>query len=223
MAGAFITPLYIFRALFLTFHGESHLDAHAKEHVKESPWVVLIPLLALAVPSMIAGSILIGPMLYNTPHLLGESIFVLPEHNVLAVLSTHFHGAQLMALNASNTLTCWLALLGIVVAWLFNIAYPQWSYALQKRFSWIYAVLVHKFGFDDFNQIVIVHGTRRLGSFFYNVTDLKIIDGIFVNGSGKLIRWFSNFVRRMQTGYLYHYALAMILGLGGFLGWFLLG
>lgn len=222
LAGAFITPLYIFRAFFLTFHGKSRVDTKLLSHVHESPWVVLVPLLLLAVPSIIAGGILVGPMLFDTPRLLGQSIFVLPDHDVLLMLSTEFHGATLMALHAPKTATFWLALLGIVVAWVFNVANPQWSKALQQRFSWVYAVLVRKFGFDDFNQLVIVHGTRQLGSFFYNITDLKVIDGIFVNGSGKLIRWFANWVRQMQTGYLYHYAVAMILGLGGFLGWFLL-
>jgi NADH-quinone oxidoreductase subunit L len=223
LIGAFITPLYIFRALFLTFHGESRVDSKLLSHVHESPWVVLIPLILLAVPSMIAGGMLIAPMLYDTPHLLGDSIFVLPEHDVLLMLSTEFHGAQAMALHAPRTLTFWLTLLGVTTAWLFNLGYPSWSQALQKRFSWVYAVLVKKFGFDDFNQIVIVHGARRLGEFFYQVTDLLIIDGLFVNGSGKFIRWFANVARQMQTGYLYHYALAMILGLVGFLGWFLLG
>jgi NADH-quinone oxidoreductase subunit L len=222
LAGAFITPLYIFRAFFLTFHGKSCVDTKLLSHVHESPWVVLVPLLLLAVPSIIAGGILVGPMLFDTPRLLGQSIFVLPDHDVLLMLSTEFHGATLMALHAPKTVTFWLALLGIVVAWIFNVANPQWSKALQQRFSWVYAVLVRKFGFDDFNQLVIVHGTRQLGSFFYNITDLKVIDGVFVNGSGKLIRWFANWVRQMQTGYLYHYAVAMILGLGGFLGWFLL-
>lgn len=222
LAGAFITPLYIFRAFFLTFHGQSRMDPKLMNHVHESPWVVLIPLLLLAIPSIIAGGILIGPMLYDTPRLLGNSIVVLPQHDVLLMLSTEFHGAEQMALHAPRTLTFWLALLGIVCAWFFNVGYPAWSQQLKTRFSWIYSVLVRKFGFDDFNQLVIVHGTRRIGSFFYNITDLKIIDGIFVNGSGQLIRWFANFVRRMQTGYLYHYAIAMILGLGGFLGWFLL-
>jgi NADH-quinone oxidoreductase subunit L len=223
LVGAFITPLYIFRALFLTFHGTSRVEPKLLSHAQESPWVVLVPLLLLAVPSIIAGGILVGPMLFDMPRLLGSSIFVLPQHDVLLMLSAEFHGAQQMALHAPNTLTFWLALLGIITAWVFNIAYPQWSVALQKRFSFVYDILIRKYGFDDFNQIVIVGGARKLGEYFYHVTDLKIIDGIFVNGSGKLIRWFSNFARQMQTGYLYHYAVAMVLGLVVFMGWFLLG
>jgi len=222
LAGAFITPLYIFRALFLTFHGQERMDVEAKKHLKESPWVVLIPLIALAVPSIIAGGILIGPMLFANPRLLGNSIFVLPDHNTLAKLATDFHGARLMAIQATHSLPFWLALGGIVAAWLFNLQCTHFADNLKKRFSWLYAVMVSKYGFDDFNQLVLVRGTRKLGSFFYDITDLKLIDGIFVNGSGKLIRWFSRVARHVQTGYVYHYALTMVLGLLFCLGWLLL-
>lgn len=223
LAGAFITPLYIFRALFLTFHGEERMDTQVKKHVKESPWVILIPLIALAVPSIIAGGILVGPMLFMHPRLLGDSIFVLPQHDVLAQLAHEYHGARMMAIRASEHAPFWLAMAGIVTAWFFNVQFSAIAEMLKKRLSWLYAVMVNKYGFDDFNQIVLVHGSRKLGSFFYNVTDLKMIDGIFVNGSGKLIRWFSQVARQLQSGYIYHYTLAMIAGLLIFLGWFLLG
>jgi len=213
VVGAFITPLYIFRALFLTFHGETRMDTDMQKHVKESPWVVLIPLLALAVPSLVIGGMLIGPMLFATPTLLGNSIFVLPEHNVLYPLMQEFHGAKLMALNAGHTLTFWLAMSGLVVAWLFTIAMPALGETLKTRFPLIYTILVDKYGFDAFNERFIVRGTQKLGDYFYYVTDLKMIDGIFVNGSGRMIRWFANTARRVQTGYLYHYALAMIIGI----------
>jgi NADH-quinone oxidoreductase subunit L len=223
MAGAFITPLYIFRALFLTFHGKERMDPEVKAHLQESPWVVLFPLLALAVPSIIAGGLLIGPMLITEPRLLGNSIFILPQHDVLHALAQHFHGAKAMALAATHTVTFWLAIAGIVVAWFFNMLMPSLAESLKKRFAFLYMIMVRKYGFDDFNQIVLVHGTRWLGNVFYTVSDLKLIDGIFVNGSGKAIRWFSQVARRIQTGYLYHYAFAMIIGLLGFLGWLLLG
>ncbi len=219
LAGAFVTPLYIFRALFLTFHGKKQYEST----VYESPWVVLVPLIALAIPSMIAGGMLIGPMLYATPRMLGTSIFVLPQHDVLTVLAHDYQGAQVMALHASHTLTFWLTLSGILTAWLFNLARPEWAEILKKRLSWLYHILIAKYGFDDFNQIVWVQGSRRLGEFFYKVSDLIMIDGVFVNGSGKLIRVFARMGRRIQTGYLYHYALAMLLGLAIFLGWFVLG
>lgn len=223
MAGAFITPLYIFRAFFLTFHGESHLDATEKEHVKESPWVVLIPLIALAVPSLIAGGMLIGPMLFASPRLLGASIFVLPQHDVLTQLAAEYHGAKHMALVAGHSPTFWLALAGIVTAWIFNIGFAEFAEKLKKRFALLYQVMVYKYGFDDFNQIVFVHGSRKLGNFFYKVVDLIVIDGVFVNGSGKFIRWFASVARRLQTGYIYHYALVMMIGLVAFMGWILLG
>ncbi|MDR3491534.1 MAG: NADH-quinone oxidoreductase subunit L [Gammaproteobacteria bacterium] len=223
VAGAFITPLYIFRAFFLTFHGEEHLDPEAKKHLQESPWVVLIPLIALAVPSIIAGGILIGPMLFSDPKLLGDSIFVLPQHDVLTKLAVDYQGATAMAVHASHTWTFWLAISGIVAAWMFNMRFTDFAEKLKQRFSWVYKIMVSKYGFDDFNQIVFVRGTRRIGSFFYKVSDLMMIDGIFVNGSGRLIVWFSQVSKRVQSGYLYQYALVMIAGLLFFLGWLLLG
>lgn len=219
LAGAFLTPLYIFRALFLTFHGKPKADLHATE----SPWVVLIPLIGLAVPSLIAGSLLIGPMLFTQPHLLGDSIVVLPQHNVLHELAPEFQGAGKMALEAGRSLTFWLALMGIAAAWIFNLGFPAWAEQLKKRFAWAYQIIVQKYGFDDFNQIVFVRGARYVGNFFYVVSDLKFIDGIFVNGLGEFIRWLARVSRRLQTGYIYHYALAMIIGLAVLLGWFLLG
>ena len=172
---------------------------------------------------MIAGGFLIGPMLFATPRMLGASIFILPQHDVLTVLAKEYQGAKTMALHATQTLTFWLAFSGIVTAWLFNLARPQWAESLKKRFEWLYHILIVKYGFDDFNQVVLVQGSRRLGEFFYKVSDLIMIDGVFVNGTGKLIRLFARMGRRIQTGYLYHYALAMLLGLAVLLGWFVLG
>jgi NADH-quinone oxidoreductase subunit L len=223
LAGAFITPVYIFRALFLTFHGKSNVDHHAKEHLHESPWVILIPLVALAIPSIIAGGMLIGPMLFSEPRLLGSSIFILPGHNVIATLAREFQGAVHMAVTAPHHLTFWLALGGIVTAWFFNLGMPQVAEKLKQRLAFPYWIMERKYGFDDFNEFFFVRGTRRLGEFFYQVSDLKLIDGIFVNGSGKAIRWFSRVTRRVQTGYVYHYAFVMIVSLLAFLGWQLLG
>lgn len=223
LLGAFITPLYTFRAIFMTFHGKSRLDPELQGHVKESPWVILLPLILLAIPSVIAGQMLIDRMLFAQPKLLGDTIFVLPQHNVLAQLGAHYEGAKLMALEAGTHLTFWLSVAGILTAWLFTAIKPQWSEALKKRFSFIYSILVRKYGFDDFNQIVLVHGTQDAGKAFYEVSDVKMIDGFFVNGSGRLIRWFAQVGRQLQTGYLYHYALAMVIGLVVFLAWFVGG
>ncbi len=219
LAGAFITPLYSFRAVFLTFHGKSHVDPHVK--VQESSWVILLPLIGLAVPSIIAGGMLVGPMLFAKNNLLGSSIFVLPDHNVLLEMAKTFQGAKLMALDAGDTLAFWLALSGIFVAWFFNLRKPELAEKLKIRFAFLYNIMVQKYGFDDFNQLVIVNGTRRLGDFLYKTSDLKFIDGIFVNGSGKLIQWFARISRKIQTGYIYDYAFSMILGVAVLLIWFL--
>jgi NADH-quinone oxidoreductase subunit L len=222
LAGAFITPLYIFRALFLTFHGKDRLSVENRQHVKESPWVILFPLIALAIPSVIAGALLVTPMLFTQPHLLGDSIFVLPEHDTLAKLAEDFHGAFAMALQAPLHLNFWLALAGIATAWAFSLRYTALAEELKLRFSGLYAILVDKYGFDDFNQLVIVRGTRKLGDIFYNISDLILIDGIFVNGSGRVIRWLSRAGRQLQTGYIYQYTLVMMLGLLFFIVWLLL-
>lgn len=223
LAGAFVTPIYTFRALFMTFHTNERMDAHTREHLSESPWVVLLPLILLAVPSIISGELLVNVMLFAHQTLLGNTIFVLPDHNVLAKVGEEYHGAKLMALEAGRTLPFWLSIAGIFTAWLFTAKYPNWSTVLKKRFSWIYAILLRKYGFDDFNQKVFVQGTQDAGHFFYDVTDVKMIDGACVNGSGSAIRWFAQTSRRLQTGYLYHYALAMVLGMVIFLVWYVWG
>jgi len=219
-AGAFCTALYTFRAVFLTFHSNERFTPELQGKIHESPAVILLPLIALAIPSVIAGALLIGPMIFATPRLLGDSVFILPQHEVLKPLAAEYQGWLPMAMHAVHGPTFWLVLAGILVAWLFNDGFPQWATALKQRFSWLYAVLLHKYGFDAFNQAVFVKGTRETGEVLYTVSDLKVIDGVFVNGSGEAVRWFARFARRMQTGYLYHYTLVMILGLMGFLVWY---
>jgi NADH-quinone oxidoreductase subunit L len=221
LAGAFITPLYIFRAIFLTFHLQDHTDPELKGHITEPSWVVWVPLLLLAVPSFISGQLLIDPMLFSANKLLGNSIFVLPQHNVLHHIAEEYKGVYMMALSAGQHLTLWLALAGIVTAWLF-CAFPILAEKAKQYFAWIYFILVRKFGFDDFNQIVLVHGTRNAGELCYEVSDVKTIDGA-VNTSGRMVRWTAFITRGLQTGYIYHYALAMVLGIVIFLAWYLRG
>lgn len=223
LAGAFVTPLYTFRALFMTFHTRERIEPKLRGHVSESPWVILVPLIGLAIPSIVAGEFFVNAMLFSQQTLLGNTIFVLPDHNVMADLAEHYPGAKLMALEAGKSLTFWLAIAGILTAWLFIAGMPRWSELLKKRFSLIYAILVRKYGFDDFNQIVLVHGTQETGRLFYEVSDVKLIDGVCVNGSGWFIRWFATTARRLQTGYIYHYALAMVLGIIVFLAWYMWG
>jgi len=219
--GAFVTPVYMFRALFMTFHTSERIDPALRGHVQESPWTVLVPLVVLAVPSVLAGQLLIDHMLFSQPTLLGNTIFVLPKHDVLNELATDYRGAKIMALQAGKTLTFWLAIAGVITAWFFTAGSPRFAEILKKRFSWIYAILVRKYGFDDFNQTVLVDGTRDAGEVFYQASDVKAIDGVMVNGSGRLIRWFAQTARQLQTGYIYHYALAMIVGIVAFLIWYI--
>lgn len=221
--GAFVTALYSFRLLFLAFHTERRWGPALKAKVYESPWVVLLPLLGLAVLSMVAGAILIGPMLFSSPRLLGSSIFILPQNDLLTHLAFDYHGPLEMAIAAFSGITFWLVCAGIITAWIFYVGCPQWAAMLKEKLPWGYAIMRHKYGFDEFNQLILVNGTRETGEILYNVSDLKVIDGICVNGSGDAIRWFSRFARRMQTGYLYHYTLIMVLGLVGLLVWYVMG
>ncbi|OGT38798.1 MAG: NADH-quinone oxidoreductase subunit L [Gammaproteobacteria bacterium RIFCSPHIGHO2_12_FULL_37_14] len=223
LASAFVTPLYIFRALFMTFHTNERMDPELKGHVKESPFVVLFPLVCLAIPSVIVGQLLIGPMLFFHPPLLGNTIFVLPDHNVINQLSTEYRGANIMALEAGRTLTFWLAIAGIVAAWLFTAFLPRWGENLKTRFSLLYTILLRKYGFDEFNQIVFVEGTKEVGHICYDVGDVKLIDGVCVNGTGRFVIWFAYVSRLLQSGYVYHYALAMVLGILVFLVWYVGG
>lgn len=223
LLGAFVTPLYMFRALFLTFHTKDRTDPDVRSHIHESPWVVLLPLILLAVPSVIAGQFLIDPMLFSQSSILGNTIFVLPEHNVIAKIGAEHEGATLMALKAGKTLTFWLSIAGIFTAWFFIAKFPRWSEVFKRRFALLYTILVDKYGFDRLYQIVFVRGAQETGHLFYDVSDVKLIDGVFVNGSGRFVRWFASVARFMQTGYIYHYALSMVLGILVFLVWYVGG
>lgn len=215
--GAFVTPIYSFRSLFMTFHGQPRMDAETKKHLHEPSWVVWLPLVLLAIPSIFSGMVMIYRMLYANPTLLGDSVFVLPQHNVMAELAKEYHGAVMLSLHAGVTATFWLVIAGIMTAWLFTAYKPQLSAWFVKRFSFLYAILQRKYGFDDFNQIVFVRGTRATGHACYDVSDVKIIDGLAVNGSAGLVRRFAKNIRKVQTGYLYHYAFVMVVGMVVFL------
>jgi NADH-quinone oxidoreductase subunit L len=222
-AGAMVTALYTFRSLFMTFHGTPRMDEHTLSHVHESPWVVWLPLVLLAIPSVILGYILYMPILFKNPSLLGSSIFVLPEHNVLAELAHEVTSPFTSVLHSFHSLTLWITLAGALIAWICYIAVPTIPGYFVQRFSFIYKVLINKYGIDSFNDFVFVKGLKGLGRIFYNVGDQAVIDGFVVNGSGRLVRWFSTKGRNIQSGYLYHYATVMVFGLLGFLCWLILG
>lgn len=221
LIGAMVTALYTFRSLFMTFHGKPRMDEQTFLHVHESTWVVWLPLVVLAIPSVVLGYILYMPMLFNSPSLLAKSIFILPNHNDLAKLSHEVTSAFHSILLSPESETFWLAWLGIILAWLAYIAYPQIPGFLTSRFSWFYQILLNKYGFDAFNDKVIVRGTKAFGRLFYQVGDMALIDGFFVNGTGRTVRWFAEKGRAMQSGYLYYYATFMVLSLLVFLCWLL--
>jgi NADH-quinone oxidoreductase subunit L len=228
LLGAYVTAFYIFRAFFLTFHTEERFAREFKKEIHESSTVVVIPLILLAIPSVIIGAMLIQPMLFPAVALkgldnglLGNSIMVFSQYNVLAQLAHEFQGATVMALHAVISLPFWFALAGILTAYGVYIYSPDIPNELERRFSWLHKILQRKYGFDDFNQVVLVHGTQKLAKQFYKVSDQKLIDDGLINGSGRLINWLSAAARRLQTGYIYHYAFVMIIGLLIFMFWLL--
>ena len=207
----FITALYTFRLFFMTFHGRERVDRETWSHLHESPKVVWIPLVALAIPSVIAGGFLIGPMLFHG--FFGSAIFVAPAHDVLGGIGEDYHGVLPFTLEAFRNLPVYLSFSGILVAWLLYIKYPKVPAILAERFSLIYRILMNKYGFDDFNQKVFAGGTRAMGRLLWHVGDETVIDGVLINGTANLVRRFAGVIRNIQSGYLYHYAFTMIIGL----------
>ena len=216
--GVFITALYTFRMVFLVFHGRDNVEQHTKEHLFESPPVVLLPLIILAIPSLFLGLFTTGPVLFSD--YFADSIYVAPAHDVMAELGQHYHGVIAFMLHGLMTPPVWLALAGVVIAWLLYVRFPAVPARLAAASGVLYRVLLSKYGFDDFNQTVFARGTRGLGRLLWQVGDVRLIDGLVVNGSAHSVRLFSGFVRHAQSGYLYHYAFAMIIGLLVLLGLF---
>jgi NADH-quinone oxidoreductase subunit L len=221
--GALVTAMYTFRALFMTFHGKPRMDDHAFDHVHESPWVVWLPLVLLAIPSMVVGYLLYMPMLFNKPSLLGSSIVVMPDHQALAELTMEVVSPLSSVTHAVFTPVFWLTIMGIFLAWVGYIVVPQLPATLATRLSLLYRLLMSKYGIDAFYNTFFVRGAKGLGQGFYQVGDQRIIDGFMVNGSGRAIKWMAQKLRVIQTGYLYHYIIVMVIGLFGFLCWLLLG
>ena len=222
VVGAMVTAMYSFRALFMTFHGKPRMDEHTLSHVHESPWVVWLPLVLLAIPSVILGYILYMPMLFDTHTLLGPSLVVLPEHKVLAEIGKEVISPWHTMLHSVTSVVFWLTLAGIFLAWVAYIAAPSIPTMLARRFSLIYRMLMDKYGFDAFNDVVFIRGAKMLGRVFYNVGDRKLIDGFFVNGTALTVRWFADKGKLIQSGYLYHYIAVMVFGVLAFLCWLLL-
>lgn len=221
--GAFVTAFYTFRAFFMTFHGEPRMDEHTREHLHESPWVVWVPLVLLAIPSVLLGYLLFEPILFAKPTLLQSSITVLPQNNVLAGIAAHQPMTTWnMTKHAFISPVFWLVLTGIFAAWVCYIVQPNLPQKVVAKFSIFYRILVDKYGIDRLNDWLFVRGTRALGRLLYKVGDVKLIDGLFVNGTGGSVRWFAGRSKALQSGYLYHYATAMVVTLLIFL-WMVLG
>ncbi len=217
VAGVFITAFYSFRMFFLVFHGEERMDQHTKEHLHETPKVITVPLILLAIPSVLAGAFYIEPMLFGD--LFADAIYVKPEHDVLAKVGEVYTGVGGFMLHGMMTLPFWLALAGVGSAAFFYLKRPDIPAMIKEKFSLIYTILDKKYGCDDFNDAFFAGGSRGLGHFLWNIGEIKLIDGLMVNGTAKSVGWLSSKMRFSQTGYLYHYAFVMIIGLVVMVSW----
>jgi len=236
LSGVFVTAFYSFRMYFLVFHGKPRFetahghdahghDAHGHDghgaHVPhESPWVVTVPLVLLAIPSIIIGAIAADSMITGE-YFKGVITVFADKHPAMAALAEHWHGWVAMALHGFTSLPFWLMVAGIATAWYFYLVNPAIPARLQQTFKGIYTVLENKYYLDRFNEWFFAGGARRLGSGLWKRGDQGLIDGLVVNGSARLVGWFSRVLRQGQTGFLNHYAIAMIIGLAFLLFWFL--
>ncbi|THF66918.1 NADH-quinone oxidoreductase subunit L [Pseudothauera nasutitermitis] len=240
LVGVFVTAFYSFRMYFLVFHGEErfgkahdahhghHADAHADdghaddqhdEHhhglapgqkPHESPWVVTVPLVLLAIPSVLIGYFTIEPMLFG--EWFKDVIFVGDNHVGLSELAASFHGPLGMAVHGLQTAPFWLAISGVAVAWFFYLKRPDIPAAIQRACQPIYTLLENKYYFDRFNEVFFAAGSRLLGRGLWKGGDQAVIDGVAVNGTARLVGWIAQASRLFQTGHLYQYAFAMIVG-----------
>jgi NADH-quinone oxidoreductase subunit L len=226
LAGVFVTAFYSFRMYFLVFHGkerydqnpDAHHDDHGHGHddhdhePHESPWVVTVPLLLLAIPSVVIGYMTIEPMLFG--EFFKDSIFTLADkHPVMTELAEAFHGPVAMAQHAVTTLPFWLALSGVVVAWYMYLINPAVPAFFARVLRPLIVILENKYFMDWINENILARGARLLGTGLWKGGDRALIDGLIVNGSWKVVGWVAGVVRWFQSGYLYHYALVMILGI----------
>ena len=217
LAGVFITALYSFRMYFLVFHGTPRMDDHTREHLHETPWVVIGPLIALAFFSVVSGYV-IDPVVFGD--YFNGVIHVAASHDVLAEIGEHYHGPVSFVLHAFGGPAIYLAIAGVATAWYIYMKNPAIADNVRKRFSAIYQLLVNKYYADDFNEAVFAGGARGIGRLLWKIGDVVIIDGLLVNGSARVVGWTAGVVRKIQTGHLYTYAFSMIIGLLLMLGWF---
>jgi len=236
LAGVFVTAFYSFRMYFLVFHGNERYDqnpdahhahddhaahhGHGEPHAPhESPWVVTVPLVLLAIPSVLIGFYTIDPLVFG--EFFQDAIVVnTDKHPAMAVLAQHYHGAVAMALHALSTAPFWLAVAGVASAYYMYMINPAVPAAIKRVFHPVYVLFENKYYLDWFNENVLARGARALGTGLWKGGDQAIIEGGVVNASWKLVGWVSTWTRQLQTGYLYHYALVMILGVFLLMTWF---
>ncbi len=216
--GVFVTSFYSFRLYFVVFHGKERMDHHTKEHLHETPAVVWGPLVLLAIPSVIIGAMTIEALLFGNG--FGNSIFVAPEHNVLEHIKEEFHGPMNFALHGLTALPFFLVLAGFAAAFYLYMLRPELPERIRQRIAPVYAILDNKYYFDSFYQRFFAKGSRETGTLLWKYGDAGLIDGVLVNGTARLVGWFAAVARHLQTGYLYTYAFAMIVGLLILLTWF---
>ncbi|MCD4500577.1 NADH-quinone oxidoreductase subunit L [Chromobacterium vaccinii] len=246
VAGVFITAFYSFRMYFLVFHGkERWMENHGSQHEHhgdsdeeevshdhhhglgpndkphESPWVVTLPLVLLAIPSVLVGYFAIDKLVYGD-FFKGVIAVNNEAHPGMEELAHEFHGAFAMTLHSFTTLPLWLAIAGVVVAWYFYMKAPHIPAAIKEKCAPIHKLLENKYYLDEIYFAVFAKGSRALGTLFWKVGDTLLIDGLLVNGTAKLVGWFSSVVRRAQTGFIYSYATAMIIGVLGLMTWWFL-
>ena len=236
LAGVFVTAFYSFRMYFLVFHGKERYDQNPDAHhhddhghddhhghgdgkPHESPWVVTLPLVLLAIPSVIIGFMTIQPMLFGD--FFKDVIFVdAVKHPAMAKLAEIFHGPVAMATHGLQTAPFWLAVAGVALSYYMYMVNPAVPTAIKKACMPIFTLLENKYYLDWINENILARGARALGTGLWKGGDQMLIDGAVVNGSWKLVGWIAGLVRRMQTGYVYHYALVMLLGVFALMTWF---
>ena len=221
LLGVFVTAFYSFRMFFLVFHGEERFDEHTREHLHETKPVVTVPLIMLAIPSAIIGWLTIDGVLFSG--FFDNAIVILEQHGAMAAVAEEFHGPAKFVAHGFFGWPLYLAAAGVISAWYIYLKKPSIADATRRKFNFIYNLLDQKYYFDRFNEIVFAGASRGIGHLLWRLGDALLIDGLVVNGSARLVGWVSGVIRHVQTGYLNHYAFAMISGLILLLGWVVLG
>ena len=218
--GVFITAFYSLRLLFLVFHGESRVDSHTEEHLHETAPSITVPLVLLAIPSVVIGYFTIEPMLFGG--WLENAITIDSSHHALDKLKSHFHSAFALITHSVVTLPFWMMISGVITAWVFCLYRTDWAEMIQSKLKRTNYVLNSLYGFDKLNEIIFVKGALKIGNLLWKVSDMALIDKLLVNVSAKFTRYLGAFIRPVQTGYVYHYAFFMIVSLMLVLGWVLI-